>query len=152
MVRVDRSNAGEYGIGLLLQKGVFVDVPGRCGSIRASDFICSLLDIAPNNLNRDIKTIILDGRIVDDPETTLVSLGSLVVLSGPMPGLVGAMLRSDSPYKVMRATITAGHGPGTGDNETGSPAGLVRVKLMNTVLAKYQERMVNRGFWIDGDQ
>jgi hypothetical protein len=57
------------------------------------------------------------------------------------------MLRSDSPLKVLRDSISgSGKGGATADH------GKVLVKIFNTVLKNHKEDLLQRGFYIDGDQ
>jgi hypothetical protein len=126
-------------VSVLLQKGVYVE---RTGASSVIDFICSLLSLEPGTVMKEVKTIMMDNKVVDDPASEQIKNAGTLVLSGAMPGLVGAMLRSDSPYKAMRATITSA-GNGTAD----SP--VIKIKLFNTVLRKFSEAMLEHGFWID---
>lgn len=141
MIHLNDDNAGGYDIPILMQKGVYVRRPGDCS---VAEFIGNLLDLTPEAMKRDIKTIMMDNKVVDDPVTESMHGASTLVLSGAMPGLVGAMLRSDSPYKAMRATITS-----AGVGSVDSP--MITIRLFNTVMRKHSQRMVRHGFWIDGD-
>jgi len=139
MIRVDAGNADNFDVPVLLQRGVYVE---RTGAFSVRDFICELLGLEPEAAMKEIKTVMMDNDVVDDPASQRIEGAGTLVLSGAMPGLVGAMLRSDSPYKAMRATITS-----TGEKSFDTP--MIKVKLFNTVLGKYAERMKRRGFWIE---
>ena len=141
MIHLNDDNAGGYDILVLMQRGVYVRRPGDCS---VAEFICNLLGLTLEAMTRDIKTIMMDNKVVDDPLSESMRGSSTLVLSGAMPGLVGAMLRSDSPYKAMRATITS-----AGAVSVDSP--MITIRLFNTVMRKYSERMVQHGFWIDGE-
>ena len=141
MIHVNTGNAEQYDASVLLQRGVFVERPDASSVM---DFICKLLDLEPEEVSRQVKTIFMDNQVVDDPSVDRIENGTTLVLSGAMPGLVGAMLRSDSPYKAMRATITSA---GSGKAETP----LIQIKLFNTVLMNHTKAMVKNGFWIDDD-
>jgi len=93
--------------------------------------------------------IMLNGSIVDDPDSTKLRGGDTLVLSGAMPGLVGAMFRSDSPFKSMRNTITAADGDSERIIATDT---LVRLKLLNTVLTKYKNNIIKHGFFVMDDE
>ena len=143
MNRVDGSNADKYDVSVLLQEGVYVE---RAGASSVMRFICDLLGVSPDTVQKDVKTVMMDNKVVDDSTTESMQKASTLVLCGAMPGLVGAMLRSDSPYKAMRSTITSGTGAGT------IPAApLIQVKLFNTVLKKYAEAVIRHGFWVESD-
>lgn len=129
----------------VLQKGVYVPL-SRPESI--SSFISKLLTIDNERMRKDIKTIMLNNRVVDDPDRAVLHAGDALVLSGAMPGLVGAMLRSDSPLKVMRATISEANTSGPGDGRES----LICVKLFNTVLKTYHEAILTHGFFIPDDK
>jgi len=141
VIHVNTGNAEQYDASVLLQRGVFVERPDASSVM---DFICKLLDLEPEEVSRQVKTIFMDNQVVDDPSVDRIENGTTLVLSGAMPGLVGAMLRSDSPYKAMRATITSA---GSGKAETP----LIQIKLFNTVLMNHTKAMVKNGFWIDDD-
>ena len=143
MIRVDSNNADQHDITVLLQKGVYVE---RTNALTVNDFICELLGIEPETAHRDIKTVMMDNKVVDDPNTEPVREAVILVLSGAMPGLVGAMLRSDSPYKAMRSTITSAS---AADRPDLPP--MIKVKFFNTVLKKYAESMIRHGFFTDED-
>jgi hypothetical protein len=132
------SNA-DVSLSSLFQRGVYVKKPDTS---TVSGFICQLFGITPEVLHRDVKTLMLNNRIVDNPEDTELNNLDTVVLSGAMPGLVGAMFRSDSPLKSMRQSISA---TGTECVRNEKPP-FVRVKLFNTVLAKYRDHLVSYGF------
>ena len=138
---INDANADNYNVSVLLQKGVYVK---RTDAPTVLHFICSLLDIDPERAMNDIKTVMMDNKVVDDPSSERVGDAASLVLSGAMPGLVGAMLRSDSPYKAMRATITSASGTKEPRN---SP--MIEIRLFNTVLRNYAGSLVRHGFWID---
>ena len=85
----------------------------------------------------------LNGKVVDHPETAGLTSGDTIVFSGAMPGLVGAMLRSDSPLKAMRGPVTAG---GSGPEKSGTDdTGAVIIKAFNTVLRNHLEDILRYG-------
>lgn len=144
MRRIGTDNAGDYNTSLLLQQGVWFDLGGR---ETLADFACTLLNIDLPAFRREVSTIMLNNGVVDEPEKTLLSPGDTLILSGAMPGLVGAMLRSDSPIKVMRDTIS-GTRRSTGDL---AGEGRILVKFFNTVLRNHKQDLIRRGFYVDGD-
>ena len=141
MIRVDRSNADNYDAPVLIQKGVFLERPGASSVM---DFICDVLKLSPEAVTDEVRTIMMDNQVVDDPKSEEIQNGTTLVLSGAMPGLVGAMMRSDSPYKAMRATITS-----EGKGRAVTP--MIRVKLFNTVLKNHLKDILDHGFWIADD-
>ena len=143
MIRVDAGNAGNYEVSVLLQRGVYVE---RTDASTVLEFMCDVLDLAPETVMQNVKTVMMDNSVVDDPASERMDGARILVLSGAMPGLVGAMLRSDSPYKAMRATITS-----ASTTEAGAGSSMIMIKFFNTVLSKYANRIVEHGFWIDDD-
>lgn len=75
---------------LLTGGGFQVDLPVAC-SVR--ELLCGQLGVAPEYLEGRIQTIFLNSRPVDDPATATVTPGATLALSGPMPGLAGAICR-----------------------------------------------------------
>jgi hypothetical protein len=141
VIRISSDNAERYNVPVLMQKGVFVERPGASSLM---DFIASLFNLTPEAVLDEIRTIMIDNSVVDDPESVQVQNANTLVLSGAMPGLVGAMLRSESPYKAMRATIT-------NEGKVTDSAPMILVKLFNTVLKNHIHDMIEHGFWIPDD-
>ena len=141
MLRVGRHNAEKLNVSMMLQRGVYIEKPG---TVTVSGFVCGLLGITLEIFMKDIKTLMLNNDVVDRPESTLLNSGDTLMLSGAMPGLVGAMLRSDSPLKSMRDSITAGDSK----NANSAVDQLVNIKVFNTALAKYKEKIVDYGFLV----
>jgi hypothetical protein len=86
---------------------------------------------------------------VDDPDHTYLNSDDVLVVSGAMPGLVGAMLRSDSPIKILRSTIS-----GNTENEVSGeknnskrPSGFIMLKLFNTVLRDHLDDVLKYGIY-----
>ena len=144
LVQVGNHNADQFNISLLLQQGVYVELNEE---MSVAAFLTGLLSIGSGTLQKELATLFLNNRVVDDPNHTPVQPGDTLILSGAMPGLVGAMLRSNSPLKSMRSTITAGEPR----NEEKNREEWVRLKLFNTVLKKYGPVILERGFWTDGE-
>ena len=144
MLRVDRHNAEKLNVSMMLQRGVYVEKPD---TVTVFGFICGLLDITAEIFKKDIRTLMLNNDVVDRPDSTLLNSGDTLMLSGAMPGLVGAMLRSDSPLKAMRESITAGNVK----RADHSADQLIRLKVFNTALAKYKEKIVDYGFLVEPD-
>jgi len=144
MIFVENDKCDGVILTMELQKGVLMRFqPGE--TIKA--FILRVLDINDSVMEKEIQTLILNNGCVDEPETKKLVSGDTLVLSGAMPGLVGAMLRSNSPIKAMRQTLGSG---GVGGDET-IPEGLIRLKLFNSVLADYKETILNLGFYSEGE-
>lgn len=141
MKRIENGKSDGLVLGMELQKGVLMDF--RKGET-VSAFILRVLNIDETVMKREVQTLILNNGCVDEPETRELVSGDVLVLSGAMPGLVGAMLRSDSPIKAMRQTIT-----GTTSGRTGEmPEGMIKLKLFNSVLTDHKQDILNCGFYL----
>jgi len=139
---IGKEESGTVSLSRELQKGVFV--PFRQGET-VTAFILRVLNLSQEQMVREIQTLILNNGCVDRPDSRELLTGDTLVLSGAMPGLVGAMLRSDSPIKAMRATISEI----TSGRDSSLPRGMIRLKLFNTVLANHKADLLNCGFYIE---
>jgi hypothetical protein len=144
LVFISDENSEIGAVGPALQRGVYLRLEGP---ERVADFICALFDIPLETMVREVKTVLLNNSVVDDFEDARLYPGDTLVLSGAMPGLVGAMLRSGSPLKSMREGATAGVRSVTRQAEA-----LVRLKLFNTVIKRFGEKLLRHGFYIEADR
>lgn len=122
----------------LFQEGVEVDVKAGC-SIR--ELLIEQFGIAAEYLSSRIATVFLNHRAVDDMESALICDGAVLALSGAMPGLVGATMRSGGYYAAMRGGMTY-------QNEAAAPVvktGTIKLKLFNLLLAELGPRLLSRG-------
>lgn len=142
MVWADKKSIDRIEAVALLQKGVFLEPMAEETVV---SFVCRILSIDRKTVTDKIQTIMVNNRVVDDPDTSVLYPGDRLVLSGPMPGLVGAMLRCGSPLHAMRADITSRERPGR-ENVAGSTH--VKVKLFNTALKQFAEALLNHGFFL----
>jgi len=125
----------------LLQQGVTIRGPVNA-SVRA--VLCSHMGVDPKYLEDRIRTIFLDGKPVDDIDSALVKQGSVLALSGAMPGLVGAILRRGGPLAAMRREIT--HGGDAASATAGQ--GLFILKLFNLLMNEMGPALLDRGILI----
>ena len=109
-------------------------------------FLCQQLGLSPEYLEKRIQTIFLDGRPVDDVNSTIIEHGSTLALSAAMPGLAGATLRKGGYYASMRSQISY--------REETRPEpvveGVVSLKLFNLLLKELGPTFLKQGVWIDG--
>ena len=68
--------------------------------------LCKTLGLDDNYVENRIKTIFLDAKPVDDTNTATVNDGSVLALSGAMPGLAGATLRRGGQLASFRGSIS----------------------------------------------
>lgn len=105
------------------------------------------LGLDPGIVEDKISTIFLNGKPVDDIGKTTIQEGSVLALSGAMPGLVGATLRRKSPLSSFRQSISAGNTP----VEAKINEGTIKVKLFNVLLRELGPAFLRRGIIIQGD-
>jgi hypothetical protein len=127
----------------LLARGFTVKTRVGC-SVKA--LICSCLGLSADYLEKRLQTIFLDGKAVDDIETTVVREGATLALSAAMPGLAGATLRRGSAYAAMRNQIT--HQKETCGECTKD--GTICLKLFNLVAADIGQLSLEKGILTSG--
>jgi len=105
-----------------------------------------LIEIGFSNefIDTSIKTVFLNSQPVDDIDRTHVSEWDVVGLSGSMPGLVGASLRSGSYLASFRQTITQVPEEPTED----LTKGMIRFKTFNVVLKETGEHFLKGGLFL----
>lgn len=125
----------------LLQQGFTVRVQVGC-SVRA--LLSQQLDISPELLEGRIKTIFLDGKPVDDMDSTIIKEGSTLALSAALPGLAGATLRRGGTFASLRSQITH---PGD-DTPIAQREGFIVLKLFNLLMEELGPALLHRGVFI----
>lgn len=122
----------------ILQSGFMVETD--CGSsIRT--FLESLPGIDQSYADDRIKTIFLDGKVIDDLETAFLENNSILALSAAMPGLVGATLRRGGKLASFRSQITF-----LPKKKSGPPRkGLIFTKLFNLILKELGPVFLDQG-------
>lgn len=128
----------------LFQQGVEVDVEVGC-SVRK--MLTEQFGISADYITNRITTLFLNSRAVDDASTALVDNGAVLALSGAMPGLVGATMRSGGYYAAMRSSISF--------QSSGVPEakkGTIKVKLFNLLLDELGPRILLRGIRLSAEK
>ena len=125
-----------------LQSGFYVI---SVDAVNIRSFLKDFCRIDEQYIKNKIKTIFHNGNPVDNIDSVKVRDGSVLALSGAMPGLVGAMMRIQSPYAVMRDTIT----DKGGEIISSGKDICVRVKLFNVVLHDWAMDFISRGVILD---
>lgn len=128
----------------LFQEGVEVEVEVGC-SIK--ELLTDQFGIASDYITGRITTLFLNHRAVDDAATALIQDGAVLALSGAMPGLVGATMRSGGHYAAMRGAMTF-------RNEAipESCRGTIKLKLYNLLLAELGPRLLTRGILLTAER
>ena len=143
MRRIDKESCDRIFLSSVLQQGVLVVyLPGES----VTSFILRVLSLDPAGMEREVQTLILNNGCVDEPDSTRLVSGDTIVLSGAMPGLVGAMLRSNSPIKAMRKSMSSGE-----DRRIKVDGNIVRLKLFNTVLSDHKNDILELGFYVEDE-
>ena len=122
----------------LFQEGVGIEVEAGC-SIRK--LLIEQFGIAAEYISSRITTVFLNNRAVDNMDSGQIYDGAVLALSGAMPGLVGATMRSGGFYAAMRGGMTY-------QNEAAAPevkTGAIKLKLFNLLLPELGPRLLQRG-------
>jgi hypothetical protein len=109
------------------------------------EFLREQYGLSREYIAKRISTIFLDGEPVDDVDTAILRDGSTLALSGAMPGLVGAVMRSGSYYASFRYSITHRDSGETVKEEEG----VIRIKLFNIVMSELGADFLRRGIYLD---
>jgi hypothetical protein len=128
-----------------LQEGV--PMKTRVG-VSIQTFLEKGLDLSPEFIKNNIKTVFLDGKPVDDFTSARIRNGSVLSLSGAMPGLVGATLRSGGFFAGLRSQITY--------HEENSPVleqgGVITLKVFNLLLKELAPLILKKGIWAEKEE
>jgi hypothetical protein len=127
---------------LLLQSGFQVRAQMGC-SVRR--LLGEQLGLSPDYIQERIRTLFLDGHPVDDMGTAVVQDGSVLALSGALPGLVGATLRLGGYYGCLRDSITYQPPTAGSDGSRSTAFGTITVKLFNLVLKDLGSQFLSQG-------
>jgi hypothetical protein len=127
----------------LLGHGFSMDVQTGCS---VKELLCRQFGIPEDYLDERIKTIFLNATVVDDVSSATVNEGSTLALSGAMPGLVGAILRSGGFYASMRSQISYDQNKPSSLPRTGK----ITLKLLNLVVKELGPAFLERGIWFNG--
>jgi hypothetical protein len=112
------------------------------------ELLCNQLGIHEDYLAQRIQTIFLNFKVVDDVNSAIVDRDATLALSGAMPGLVGAILRSGGFYAPMRSQIS--HEKDTPTSQLIN--GQITLKLWNLVVKELGPTFLEQGIWIQGEE
>jgi hypothetical protein len=111
-------------------------------SIKA--FLQTQLGLPQDYVQRRVTTVFLDGKPVDQLDAAFIRSGAVLAISGAMPGVAGAAMRSGGFYGSLRGGITYREGsPGTPVEK-----GYVRIKLFNILIEEVGSAILARGVFI----
>jgi len=129
----------------LLGHGFYVNVQTGCS---VKELLCNQLGIHEDYLEQRIKSIFLNGKVVDDVKSAIVPEDAAMALSGAMPGLVGAILRSGGFYAPMRSQISHAENRPVSRLKKGN----ITVKLWNLVVKELGPTFLQRGIWLKSEE
>ncbi len=129
----------------LLRQGFIVKIQAGC-SIKT--MLADALGLDDSYVENRIKTIFLDAKPVDDINTACIENGSVLALSGAMPGLAGATLRRGGQLASFRGSISC---RSHGENELGQH-GYAFVKLFNLLVNDLGPIFLEKGILIKKQQ
>lgn len=95
-------------------------------------------------LEEKVQTVFLDGSAIDDLDCAIVEGGSVVALSGAMPGLAGAILRKGSPISTLRSRTS----PRMAPHRIEDTMHVFRLKLFNTIANEMGPELLHRGIFV----
>jgi hypothetical protein len=124
----------------LLGQGFRVNIQSGCS---VKELLCNQLGIGEDYLKERIKTIFLNAKVVDDIDSANVDDDSVLALSGAMPGLVGAILRSGGMYAGMRSQIS--HKKNKASMQADAQ---ITLKLWNLIVKELGPAFLERGILI----
>jgi len=125
---------------MILQNGFYLIAPiGK--SLRD---ILLYWGLSHEYIESQIKTIFRNSHPVDDIDKTHLSEGDVIGLSGPMPGLVGAIFRSGSYLSPFRSTISSL----PDDIAEVDTEGFIQLKVFNVVLKETGKFFLERGIYM----
>ena len=127
----------------LLGQGFSVNIHS---GVTVKDLLCKQLGINEDYLAQRIQTIFLNAKVVDDVNTAIVAEGATLALSGAMPGLARAILRSGGYYAAMRNQLSYV------ESESSSQAhsATITLKLMNIVAKELGPVFLQQGICLKG--
>jgi len=129
----------------LLMEGVEVEIETGAS---VKQLLTEQFGITADYISSRITTLFLNSRAVDNTTTALVQDGAVLALSGAMPGLVGATMRSGGFYAAMRGAMTHHNG----DDIPLAKQGRIKLKLFNLLLDELGPRVLNRGIVLNTER
>ena len=133
----------------LLQAGFAM--PAREG-MSAREFMREILAFPDSYIEGVVSTVFLDDSPVDDIDAARLAEGSRIALSAAMPGLVGAVMRRNSPYAALRESISyKKDGAVASSAAEGPPEIRVGLKLFNSVMTDRGPELLARGIYLQGE-
>ncbi len=128
-----------------LQHGFMERVQGGC---TIKTLLCDQFGLSPEYVEERIKTVFMDGKVVDDVDSAVIKNGSVLAFSAAMPGLAGTALQRGGHLASFRSLITHRQ-----EEKVISPRdGVVVLKLFNLLVKELGPNFLRRGIWVRGDE
>lgn len=128
----------------IFQQGFMMKI--RTGkSVR--EVLCTQFGLSADYVENRISTIFLDGKPVDNIDSSHVNNKATLSLSAAMPGLVGATMRRSGFYASFRNTITYRDDNNIDENIDG----IVRIKLFNIIIKEIGADFLRKGIYVSYD-
>lgn len=129
----------------MLQKGFIVNaLLGQ--SIKT--LLCEDIKLSEDYVEERIQTVFLNGKAVDDINTSLVSDGAVIALSAAMPGLVGAAFRKSGTYSSLRRQVSEK----SDSISISKKEGKLTIKLFNLIAKEIGPLFLGRGIYVKGEE
>lgn len=125
----------------IFQKGFGIRAYTGCS---VHELLVEQWGLSSDYLRDRISIVFLDGKPLDDLDSAVIREGSCLVLSGAMPGLVGAAMKRGSVYSTLRSSITH---RGVQEAPT-RHEGFIRIKLFNLLMQELGPVLLERGIYI----
>lgn len=125
----------------LLQAGFKIEAEVDCSVFEFLNRQCTLPE---DYIQKRISTIFLNGNPVDDIKTALIEEDSVLSLSGAMPGLVGAVMRTGGFYASFRNSITYKKSGNTSNKGRGQ----FKLKLFNILMKEIGPLFLKEGIFL----
>ncbi|MEJ5365879.1 MAG: hypothetical protein WHS86_12305 [Desulfosoma sp.] len=128
------------------QSGVWVVLPS---AMSVEDLLTRHWGLSRDFVESRVGTVFLNGIPVDALDAARLEDGDDLALSGPMPGLAGAILRKNSPLAGLRHKQTH---PMHAPSREASEMQRIRVKLFNQLIDDLGPVLLRRGILLERDQ
>ncbi|MBN2041279.1 MAG: hypothetical protein JW864_14660 [Spirochaetes bacterium] len=108
------------------------------------EVLCNQFNLPADYVENKISTIFLDGKPIDDIDSSHISDKATLSLSAAMPGLVGATMRRSGFYASLRNTISYSED----NNKRRNTDGMIRIKLFNSIIKEIGGNLLQEGIYI----
>ncbi len=128
------------------QSGVWIRLPEE---MTIGSLLVDRWGLSEEFIEKTVGTVFLNGVPVDDVQSERLCDGDVLALSGPMPGLAGAILRKNSPLAGLRQCRRT---PFHEDFPKTSEMPRVQIKLFNRLIEDLGPLLLRHGILLDHEQ